>query len=337
MSNAAQNAPHIPVMLAEVLTALKPLQGGVFVDATFGAGGYTRAMLEAGAKVVAIDRDPDAIAAGGSLAKANEGQLFLQHGRFSDLDALARASGFDGVDGVVADIGVSSMQIDQAERGFSFQKDGPLDMRMEQSGTSAADVVNTYQRQDLTRIIGILGEERQASRISAEIVEQRATAPFETTLQLAKCVEKVLGRNPKDRIHPATRTFQALRIFVNRELEELADALLAAERILKPGGRLVVVTFHSLEDRLVKRFLKDRAEESGGSRHLPQIENNELTFHQVKRGAISASRSEAEGNPRARSAKLRWATRTEAPDGSDDRAVFGLPRLGPSQNFGRRR
>ena len=324
-------------MLGEVLSALKPLQGGVFVDATFGAGGYTRAMLEAGAKVVAVDRDPDAIAAGASLAQAHEGKLFLQHGRFSDLDALARASGFDQVDGVVADIGVSSMQIDQAERGFSFQKDGPLDMRMEQSGTSAADVVNTYQRQDLTRIIGILGEERQASRISAEIVEQRRKSPFETTLQLAKCVEKVLGRNPKERIHPATRTFQALRIFVNRELEELADALLASERILKPGGRLVVVTFHSLEDRLVKRFLKDRAEQSGGSRHLPQVDANDLTFHQIKRGAVSASKTEAEENPRARSAKLRWAVRTDAANGSDDRALFGLPRLGPNEQSGRRR
>lgn len=337
MSTAVPNAPHIPVMLGEVLTALQPLHDGVFVDATFGAGGYTRAMLDAGAKVIAIDRDPDAIAAGQKLVDAHPGRLYLQHGRFSDLDALARASGFNQLDGVVADIGVSSMQIDQAERGFSFQKEGPLDMRMEQTGTSAADVVNSYQRQDLTRIIGILGEERQASRISAEIVEQRQKAPFETTLQLAKCVEKVLGRNPKDRIHPATRTFQALRIFVNRELEELADALLAAERVLKPGGRLVVVTFHSLEDRLVKRFLKDRAEQSGGSRHLPQTEVNDLTFQQVKRGAISASKSEAEENPRARSAKLRWAIRTEHEAGSDDRAVFGLPRLGPSEHSGRRR
>ena len=337
MPHAVPDAPHIPVMLAEVLTALQPLQDGVFVDATFGAGGYTRAMLEVGAKVVAIDRDPDAIAAGGGLVDANAGKLFLQHGRFSDLDALARVSGFEAIDGVVADIGVSSMQIDQAERGFSFQKDGPLDMRMEQSGTSAADVVNTFQRPDLTRIIGILGEERQASRISAEIVEQRQKAPFETTKQLAQCVKKVLGRNPKDRIHPATRTFQALRIFVNRELEELADALLAAERILKPGGRLVIVTFHSLEDRLVKRFLKDCAEQSGGSRHLPQIENSRLTFEQVKRGAIAASKQEAEENPRARSAKLRWAKRTDAPPGSEDRAVFGLPRLASNEPFRRGR
>ncbi|MEP1208882.1 MAG: 16S rRNA (cytosine(1402)-N(4))-methyltransferase RsmH [Rhizobiaceae bacterium] len=335
MPNALPNPPHIPVMLSEVLQALSPLDQGVFVDATFGAGGYTGAMLEAGAKVVAIDRDPDAIAAGGSMVDAHNGRLILQHGRFSNLDALARASGFDAVDGVVADIGVSSMQIDQAERGFSFQKEGPLDMRMEQSGVSAADVVNNLQRSDLTRIIGILGDERQASRISAEIVEQRAKAPFETTGQLAACVEKVLGRKAKDRIHPATRTFQALRIFVNRELEELADALLAAERILKPGGRLVIVTFHSLEDRLVKRFFKDRAEHSGGSRHLPETADVPLTFQQIKRGARAASRQEAEQNPRSRSAKLRAAVRTDAPARSDDRSVFGLPRLADMAAAGR--
>lgn len=331
MPLAAPNAPHIPVMLSEVLSALEPLEGGVFVDATFGAGGYTRAILDRGAKVVAIDRDPDAIAAGQALVEAHPDKLFLQHGRFSNLDALARLSGFESVDGIVADIGVSSMQIDQAERGFSFQKDGPLDMRMEQAGISAADVVNTFERQDLTRIIGILGDERQASRISAEIVAQRQKSPFETTMQLANCVEKVLGRKTRDRIHPATRTFQALRIFVNRELEELADALLAAERLLKPGGRLVIVTFHSLEDRLVKRFLKDRAEQSGGSRHLPQVADTTLTFQQTKRGAIAASKLEAEKNPRARSAKLRWALRTDAVAGSEDRAVFGLPRLASTE------
>ncbi|NKB51820.1 MAG: 16S rRNA (cytosine(1402)-N(4))-methyltransferase RsmH [Rhizobiaceae bacterium] len=335
MPNAVPSSPHIPVMLPQVLQALSPLEGGVFIDATFGAGGYTGAMLDAGAQVVAIDRDPDAIAAGAALVAIHEGRLTLQHGRFSNLDVLAKASGFDAVDGVVADIGVSSMQIDQAERGFSFQKEGPLDMRMEQSGVSAADVVNSLQRSDLTRIIGILGEERQASRISAEIVEQRAKAPFETTKQLAACVEKVLSRKPKDRIHPATRTFQALRIFVNRELEELADALLAAERILKPGGRLVIVTFHSLEDRLVKRFFKDRAEQSGGSRHLPEAQNAPLTFQQVKRGALAASREESEQNPRSRSAKLRAAVRTDAPVGSDDRSVFGLPRLADVVSAGR--
>ena len=335
MPSASNEPAHIPVMLADVLRALKPESGNVIVDATFGAGGYSRAFLDAGAKVVAIDRDPGAIADGAALVDQHKGHLSLVHGRFSNLDDLARSAGFDQVDGVVADIGVSSMQIDQAERGFSFQKDGPLDMRMEQSGVTAADVVNTFERNDLTRIIGILGDERQASRISAEIVERRTAKPFETTLELAKCVEKVLGRDPKNRIHPATRTFQALRIFVNQELEQLADALLAAERILKPGGRLVIVTFHSLEDRLVKRFFQDRAENSGGSRHLPQVEDKKLTFKQNKRGAVSASADEAETNVRARSAKLRRAVRTEvaARDGSRD--IFGLPRLAKVQSGGR--
>ncbi|MEE9314727.1 MAG: 16S rRNA (cytosine(1402)-N(4))-methyltransferase RsmH [Rhizobiaceae bacterium] len=319
--------PHIPVMLPEVLRALKIEAGEVVVDATFGAGGYTTGFLEAGAKVLAIDRDPNAIAAGKNLVEQWDGKLQLEQGRFSNLDAIANSVGHQSVDGVVADIGVSSMQIDQAERGFSFQKDGPLDMRMEQTGLSVADVVNTFERSDLTRIIGILGEERQASRISAEIVERRGKHPFETTLDLAKCVEKVLGRNPKDRIHPATRTFQALRIFVNRELEELADALLAAERVLRPGGRLVIVTFHSLEDRLVKRFFQDRSEASGGSRHLPQVETKELTFKQIKRGAVSASRDEADVNPRSRSAKLRSAIRTDVVACEGDREIFGLPRL----------
>ncbi|MFD0916277.1 16S rRNA (cytosine(1402)-N(4))-methyltransferase RsmH [Pseudahrensia aquimaris] len=321
------NSPHIPVMLDEVLHALAPEAGQTIIDATFGAGGYTRAMLIEGLDVLAIDRDPNAIAAGQSMVQAFGERLMLEQGRFSALDAIAKGQGFESVDGVVADIGVSSMQIDQAERGFSFQKDGPLDMRMEQAGVSAADVVNFAARSDLTRIIGILGDERQASRISAEIVEQREKKPFETTLVLASLVEKVLGRKHDQRTHPATRTFQALRIFVNRELDELADALLAAERILKPGGRLVVVTFHSLEDRLVKRFLQDRAENSGGSRHLPMGPEKDLTFKQHKRGAVLASKAEAERNPRARSAKLRWAIRTDVAPKAADRSVFGLPNL----------
>ena len=320
-------ASHIPVMLPEVLRALRLSDGQVAIDATFGAGGYSRAMMDEGAKVIAIDRDPDAIAAGRILVDQSNGRLILEQGRFSDLDAIARSVGHEAVDVVVADIGVSSMQIDQAERGFSFQKSGPLDMRMEQTGLSAADVVNTFERTDLTRIIGILGDERQASRIAAAIAKRRETQLFETTLDLASVVENTLGRKPGDRIHPATRTFQALRIFVNRELEELADAVLAAERILKPGGRLVIVTFHSLEDRLVKRFFADRAERSGGSRYLPEGPDKVLTFKQEKRGAIAASHTEAETNPRSRSAKLRTAIRTDAPAGSDDRAVFGLPRL----------
>ncbi|MEL6505211.1 MAG: 16S rRNA (cytosine(1402)-N(4))-methyltransferase RsmH [Pseudomonadota bacterium] len=327
MDVQSDERPHIPVMLDEVMHALALEPGAVVVDATFGAGGYTRACLEARARVIAIDRDPDAIAAGQAMVDEFEGQLILHHGRFSDLDAIAKAHGHERVDAVVADIGVSSMQIDQAERGFSFQKDGPLDMRMEQAGLSATDVVNTFAREDLTRIIGILGDERQASRISAEIVATREQEAFSTTLQLAKVVEKVIGRKTKDKIHPATRTFQALRIYVNGELDQLADALLAAERCLKEDGRLAVVTFHSLEDRLVKRFFADRAEQKGGSRHLPMVDEKALTFFQKKRGAISASAEEAAVNPRARSAKLRVGLRTGELAVEQSREIFGLPRL----------
>jgi len=324
---SAEKRPHIPVMLPEVLDALAPSAGTVMIDATFGAGGYSRALLDAGAKVIGIDRDPDAVEAAKELAEASDGKLFLEQGRFSNLDKIAASLGHEQLDGVVADIGVSSMQIDQAERGFSFQQDGPLDMRMEQAGPTAADVVNTLDRSDLTRIIGILGEERQASRISAEIALQREKQAFETTLQLARCVEKVLGRKHNDRIHPATRTFQALRIHVNRELEELASALIAAERVLKPGGRIVVVSFHSLEDRVVKKFLLDRSQSGGGSRHMPAIVEKQPTFDLPKRSAISASPAEAEINPRSRSAKLRWGVRTSAEARDADYSIFGLPRL----------
>ncbi len=327
---------HIPVMLPQVLEALAPSAGDVMIDATFGAGGYSRALLEAGANVLGIDRDPDVIATATDMVERWDGQLHVEYGRFSNLDAIAFSCGHDRVDGVVADIGVSSMQIDQAGRGFSFQQDGPLDMRMEQAGPTAADIVNGYDRSSLTRIIGILGEERQASRISAEIVKQRESGPFETTLQLARCVEKVLGRKHSDRIHPATRTFQALRIYVNRELEELADALLAAERILKPGGRLVIVSFHSLEDRLVKKFLIDRSQQPGGSRHLPAVAQREATFDLPKKSAVSARAEEAEVNPRARSAKLRCAVRTRTEAREIDYSIFGLPNLASSEKGTRR-
>ena len=326
---------HIPVMLAEVLAALAPSAGDVMIDATFGAGGYSKALLEAGARVIGIDRDPDAIAAAQELVESSDGRLMLEHGRFSNLDKIAVSLDHEKVDGVVADIGVSSMQIDRAERGFSFQQDGPLDMRMEQAGPSAADVVNTIERADLTRIIGILGEERQASRISAEIVQQREKQQFETTLQLARCVEKVLGRKHSDRIHPATRTFQALRIHVNRELEELAFALVAAERALKPGGRIVIVSFHSLEDRLVKKFLLDRSQSGGGSRHMPAIVEKQPTFDLPKRSAIVASQAEAEVNPRSRSAKLRSGIRTSAEPREVDFSIFGLPKLADMKGAGR--
>lgn len=260
------------MLIAEVIDALKPAPGAVIVDGTFGAGGYTRRILETGADVIAIDRDPTAIEAGRAMEKQFPGRLDLVESRFSALDdAVSHVKGADSkVDGVVLDIGVSSMQIDEAERGFSFQKDGPLDMRMSKKGPSAADVVNRLKIGDLARIFNFLGEERHAGRIARMIDKRRAVQPFTRTLDLANAIETLVGRNPKDRIHPATRVFQALRVYVNDELGELARALLAAERILKPGGRLVVVTFHSLEDRMVKRYFADRAGGSAGSRHLPE-------------------------------------------------------------------
>lgn len=316
-------ARHIPVLLDEVLAAVAPQPGMRIVDGTFGAGGYSRAFLNAGANVLGIDRDPDAIAAGAAMVAASDGRLELVHGRFSELDDHAQGL----VDAIVLDIGVSSMQLDQGERGFSFRQDGPLDMRMAQAGPNAADVVNTFKAGDLTRIFGLLGEERHAGRIARMIERRRETRPFERTLDLADAIELTVGRNPKDRIHPATRVFQALRIFVNDELGELAQALLAAERALKPGGRLAVVTFHSLEDRIVKTFLADRSGRTGGgSRHLPQVAVVAPVFERPD-GIVAASDAEAERNPRARSAKLRAATRTDAPARTGSLADFGLPKL----------
>lgn len=314
-------ARHIPVLLDEVLAALAPAAGDLVVDATFGAGGYTRAILDGGASVIAIDRDPDAIEAGRPLERESGGRLRLVQAPFSELDAHVAAA-----DGVVLDIGVSSMQLDQAERGFSFRADGPLDMRMAQSGPTAADVVNRFKAGDLARIFGFLGEERHAGRIARMIEKRRESRPFLRTLDLADAIETHIGRNPKDRIHPATRVFQALRIFVNDELGELARALMAAERALKPGGRLVVVTFHSLEDRIVKRFIVDRSANAAGSRHLPEAMTRAPTFTSAGK-AVSPSDREVEANPRARSAKLRAAVRTNAPARAEDLSIFGLPRL----------
>ncbi|MEO3385504.1 16S rRNA (cytosine(1402)-N(4))-methyltransferase RsmH [Mesorhizobium sp. CAU 1741] len=315
-------ARHIPVMLQEVLAALQPQAGTCIVDGTFGAGGYSRAILDAGADVLAIDRDPDAIAAGRALEQASAGRLRLVQGRFSDLDGLAETQ----VDGVVLDIGVSSMQLDQAERGFSFRADGPLDMRMGREGPSAADIVNRFKAGDLARIFGMLGEERHAGRIARMIERRRATRPFERTRDLAEAIEGVVGNNPKDKIHPATRAFQGLRIFVNDELGQLAEALFAAERALKPGGRLVVVTFHSLEDRIVKKFIADRSGKASGSRHLPAVEDKPATFEKIG-GVVAAAEDEARVNPRARSAKLRAARRTDAAPRAADISIFALPAL----------
>ncbi len=327
-NNAVAGGPagHIPVLLDEVVERLDPKPGEVFVDGTFGDGGYSRALLAAGASVVGIDRDPDAIADGKALSAAAKGRLTLVRGRFGALDWIARGAGYEAVDGVVLDIGVSSMQLDRAERGFSFLRDGPLDMRMGKEGPSAADLVNTLDERGLARILAIFGEERRATHIARTVVEAARQKPLTRTKELADIVERAIGRAPRDPIHPATRTFQALRIAVNQELDELADALGAAERILKPGGRLVVVTFHSLEDRIVKKFFADRSREHAiGSRHLPAEPVAPPTFHLESRGPILPTEHELDENPRARSAKLRVAARTEASSRPLDPAAIGVP------------
>ncbi|MBA69801.1 MAG: S-adenosyl-methyltransferase [Rhizobiales bacterium] len=313
---------HVPVMLAEVLAALEPAPRKRILDGTFGAGGYAAAILEQGAEVVALDRDPDAIAGGKVLQGRFGSRLTLVLSRFSKmLDHVEPQT----LDGVVLDIGVSSMQIDEADRGFSFMRDGPLDMRMGQSGPSAADVVNRMKASDLTRIFGLLGEERHAGRIARAIEAERQETPFETTRQLVSVIEKVSPRRAQDKIHPATRVFQALRTYVNDELGELAQALFAAEKALKPGGRLVVVSFHSLEDRIVKRFFQERSGKASGSRHLPQVSTTAATFEALGKQPVSASEAESEINPRARSAKLRAGVRTDAPAGPADMSILPVP------------
>jgi len=305
-------APHIPVLLDEVVAALAPAPGAIIVDATFGAGGYTRAILASGAQVIAFDRDPDAIVAGRAADLAG---LTLVHSDFSAMEAALDAP----VDGLTMDIGVSSMQLDQAERGFSFQSDGPLDMRMAQEGPSAADFVNTADEDAIADVLYHYGDEPKSRRVARAIVAAR---PLTRTSELANVVRKALGYRPHDKKDPATRTFQAIRIHVNRELGELADGLAAAERVLKPGGRLAIVTFHSLEDRLVKRFLRDRSGNTpGGSRHLPQASAAVApSFERVGR-AIRAGDAEVARNPRARSATLRTALRTAAPAWGDNNGI----------------
>lgn len=320
------NVPHVPVMLADVLDVLKPRDGGIYVDGTFGAGGYTRAILGAAdCAVLAIDRDPSAILRGRALATEFAGRLTLIEGCFGDMERLVRALGHNSVDGVVLDIGVSSMQIDQAERGFSFQKDGPLDMRMGGEGPSAADVVNGYDESDLARIIAVYGEEKRARAVARAIVKAREEAELHRTLELADLIAKVIGRKPQDKIHPATRTFQALRIFVNDELGELARGLSGAEGLLAEGGRLAVVTFHSLEDRIVKRFLTERTGRAGRpNRYMPAVEEEVPSFEEIAHKARKASDEEVETNARARSAKLRAAIRTAAPRRPLDLGALGF-------------
>jgi len=302
--------PHEPVLLAEVVAGLGPVPGETHVDGTFGAGGYTRALLAAGAAVIAFDRDPDAIAEGQALVEEAGGRLTLVPERFSAMaDALA-ARGVDGVDGVTLDIGVSSMQLDRAERGFSFQGDGPLDMRMSQAGQSAADFVNEGDEGEIADILYTLGEERQSRRVARAIVAAR---PITRTAELADVVRRALGHRDHDKKDPATRTFQALRIHVNAELDELEEGLSAAERVLKPGGRLAVVSFHSLEDRIVKRFLRERSGATpAGSRHLPDTRSGPSPSFEAVAKPVRPTDAELARNPRSRSATLRVARRTAA-------------------------
>ena len=309
------SGPHAPVLLTEVIEALSPTPGEVMIDATFGAGGYTRAILATGATVIALDRDPGVQPHAQAVAHDFPGRFQLVRTPFSGLAEAFSGTGQARLDGAVFDIGVSSMQLDQAERGFSFMRDGPLDMRMSSDGESAADIVNGWEHGPLAHIFKLYGEERQSGRVATAILRRRAEAPFTRTLDLAEVVEKALGGRRGAPIHPATRVFQALRIAVNDELGELTAGLAAAEATLAPGGRLAVVTFHSLEDRIVKQFLTERTGNApGGSRHAPvAVDSRKPSFTLQFKGAREAGEAERAVNPRARSARLRAAVRTEAP------------------------
>ena len=327
-------ARHIPVLLDEVIEALQPVSGGRYLDGTFGAGGYSRAILEAAPEgtLLAIDRDPTAIAGGADLVQQMGGRLTLSQARFGTLAEEAERFGMAPLDGVVLDIGVSSMQIDEAERGFSFRFDGPLDMRMGREGPSAADLINEGEEAKLADIFYHYGEERRSRAVARAVIEARRKAPITTTKQLADLVAGIVWAEPGG-AHPATRVFQALRIAVNDELGELVQALHGAETVLKPGGRLVVVTFHSLEDRIVKQFMAARSGRvPTGSRHAPAVAVIQPSFSLIVRGAVAPGEAEMRANPRARSAKLRAAMRNDAPpqppEPSLDR-LAGLPDTQP--------
>jgi 16S rRNA (cytosine1402-N4)-methyltransferase len=319
----ASEPPHIPVLLDEVLEALAPLDGARIVDGTFGAGGYSRALLNAGATVVALDRDPSVKPFVDALTDEFPSRFSFVAGEFSALDELAGAL---PVDGVVLDIGVSSMQLDEAGRGFSFMRDGPLDMRMSGQGESAADLVNGLDETDLADLLYAFGEERKSRRIAHQIVAARATHPIATTAELAKLIERAIGRKPGD-AHPATRSFQALRIAVNAEFDQLVEGLFAAERLLTEGGRLAVVTFHSLEDRIVKRFFDPEKGAPTRSRYLPEAASDAPRWVAVVKAKKPGPR-ELDRNPRARSATLRSARRSAAPARPVSFAGLSVPRLG---------
>lgn len=313
------DAPHLPVLIDAILERVNP--DGLWVDGTFGAGGYTREFLDKGARVIAIDRDPLAFEMAAPWAGAYGDRLIQKRGTFSDLDILAG----ELVDGVVLDLGVSSMQLDRAERGFSFLRDGPLDMRMGQDGVSAADLVNNGSEALLADILFQYGEERASRRLAKAMIAAR---PITTTAKLVEVIEGVLPKGKPGQSHRATRSFQALRIAVNDEFGQLISGLEAAERALKPGGELAVVTFHSLEDRIVKKYLQARAGRTGGgSRHAPEQQVEAATFDLITRKAVIADTEELARNPRARSAKLRIGRRTDAPAADKGRAGLGLPKL----------
>ncbi|AGI66886.1 S-adenosyl-L-methionine-dependent methyltransferase mraW [Octadecabacter antarcticus 307] len=321
MGTTDDTPPHIPVLIGPLIAACSPISG-TWLDATFGAGGYTQRLLAAGAdKVIGVDRDPAVF----KMAQwaADNPAITLVEDTFSNLDTIA-----SDLDGIVLDLGVSSMQIDQAERGFSFMRDGPLDMRMGQEGQSAADIVNEADETDLADILYIYGEERASRRIARKIVEQRDREPITTTLRLAKLIEGCLPRSKQGQSHPATRSFQAIRIAVNDEYGQLAEGLEAAERALKPGGYLAIVTFHSVEDRMVKRFLQQRGGGMGNAnRYSPVLETEKPSFEIITKKAKAADEDEVAQNPRSRSAKLRVARRTDAPAGALDRSKIGMPQL----------
>jgi 16S rRNA (cytosine1402-N4)-methyltransferase len=316
-----QSVPHVPVLLAEVLEALAPLPGSHIVDGTFGAGGYSRALLEAGASVTAIDRDPNVRPFADTLTSEFPSRFNFVAGAFAELDQLVSGS----VDGVVLDIGVSSMQLDEADRGFSFMRDGPLDMRMAGEGESAADLVNGLDETDLANLLFAYGEERKSRRIAHSIVAARAAQPIATTAELARLIEKTIGRKPGD-AHPATRSFQALRIAVNDEFGQLVEGLFASERLLVEGGRLAVVTFHSLEDRIVKRFLDPDKGGPAQSRHLPEAVTEDRRWVDVAK-AVKAGGAELARNPRSRSAILRGACRSTAQAREVTYTGLGVPRF----------
>ncbi|NBE06253.1 16S rRNA (cytosine(1402)-N(4))-methyltransferase RsmH [Paragemmobacter ruber] len=331
MANSDQEIgriPHIPVLLRPLLEAVAPVAGD-WLDGTFGAGGYARGLLEAGAaRVTGVDRDPLALQMAAGWAGTYGGRLRLVAGNFADLDAHACGP----LDGIVLDLGVSSMQLDRAERGFSFQKDGPLDMRMSQDGPSAADLVNTAPEGVLADILYHYGEERASRRIARAIAEARAVEPVTTTLRLAEIVAKCLPRPKPGQSHPATRSFQAIRIAVNTEFDSLAGGLQAAERALKPGGRLAVVTFHSLEDRIVKRFFQIASgAEANANRYAPARADQAARFEMITKKAVAPDAAELAANPRARSAKLRVARRTHAPAQAIAPEALGLPDLQPKK------